>query len=99
MRTGRDDEKISLPFNIDKPWMKRAVFLDFSAHLLITAFANSHLKVLRQCNAVIIRAFEISKASQVSYMAKGECCVKSGRKATEIAAFKNSRCRKEHREQ
>ena len=68
MRTGRDDEKISLPFNIDKPWMKRAVFLDFSAHLLITAFANSHLKVLRQCNAVIIRAFEISKASQVSYM-------------------------------
>ena len=64
MRTGRDDEKISLPINIDKPWMKRAVFLDFSAHLLITAFANSHLKVLRQCNAVIIRAFEISKASQ-----------------------------------
>ena len=48
MRTGRDDEKISLPFNIDKPWMKRAVFLDFSAHLLITAFANSHLTVLRQ---------------------------------------------------
>ena len=47
MRMGRDDEKISLPFNIDKPWMKRAVFLDFSAHLLITAFANSHLKVLR----------------------------------------------------
>ena len=59
MRTGRDDEKISLPFNIDKPWMKRAVFLDFSAHLLITAFANSHLKVLRQCNAVIISAVRI----------------------------------------
>ena len=73
MRTGRDDEKISLPFNIDKPWMKRAVFLDFSAHLLITAFANSHLKVLRQCNAVIIRAFDISKASQVSYMAYLYC--------------------------
>ena len=47
MRTGRDAEKLSLPFNIDKPSMKRAVFLDFSAHLLITAFANSHLKVLR----------------------------------------------------
>ena len=59
MRTGRDDEKISLPFNIDKPWMKRAVFLDFSAHLLITAFANSHLKVLRQCNAAIISAVRI----------------------------------------
>ena len=59
MRTGRDDEKISLPFNIDKPRMKRAVFLDFSAHLLITAFANSHLKVLRQCNAVIISAVRI----------------------------------------
>ena len=65
MRTGRDEcENLCLPFNIDKPWMKRAVFLDFSAHLLITAFANSHLKVLRQCNAVIIRAFEITKASQ-----------------------------------
>ena len=50
-----------------------AAFLDFSAHLLITAFANSHLKVLRQCNAVIIRAFEISKASQVSYMAYLYC--------------------------
>ena len=74
MRTGRDEcENLCLPFIIQKPYLKRAVFLDSSAHLLITAFANSHLKVLRQCNAVIIRAFEISKASQVSYMAYLYC--------------------------
>lgn len=64
MRTGRDNESVIPAFYIQKPYLKRAVFLDFSAHLLITAFANSHLKVLRQCNAVIIRAFEITKASQ-----------------------------------
>ena len=29
------------------------------AHLSMTAFANSHLKVLRQCNAVIISAVRI----------------------------------------
>lgn len=64
MRTGRDNESVIPAVYIQKPYLKRAVFLDFSAHLLITAFANSHLKVLRQCNAVIIRAFEITKASQ-----------------------------------
>ena len=47
MRTGRDNESVIPAVYIQKPYLKRAVFWDFSAHLLITAFANSHLKVLR----------------------------------------------------
>ena len=59
MRTGRDNESVIPAVYIQKPYLKRAVFWDFSAHLLITAFANSHLKVLRQCNAAIMSAVRI----------------------------------------
>ena len=40
MRTGRDNESVIPAFYIQKPYLKRAVFLDFSAHFINHCFCK-----------------------------------------------------------